>query len=160
MKMLSEIHGKLASAEWLRWALIGLGAAAAALLAAGIETGRAHAQTAGSGFFFSEARVRVITPNGDQRNDRAILCFDNPKSSGVRGEIFDLHGRKVSEMTFLGGPNQGLTVGCPPGHPPVPNSQALTWDGRSNGSLAAGGIYVYLIQSEDQARTGTILVVR
>jgi hypothetical protein len=162
MKTINELIENNGAAETLRWGLIGLAAAIAVLLASSLETGRLHAQAA-SEFVFTEARVRVITPNGDRKNDVAILCFDNPQHNGVRGEIFSLRGRKVTEMEFVedaggGRPNDR---GCPIDPAKVSGSaEALTWDGKAGGRAVRSGVYIYVIKAEDKAVTGTILVVR
>ncbi|TPW21308.1 MAG: hypothetical protein FD126_815 [Elusimicrobia bacterium] len=87
----------LRGSEAGRWLLIALGAAVAVLLAMTIETGRAHA--AGSGFSFQGYVAKFVTPNGDIMNPRAILCVDNPKDLAVRGQVFDLRGQHVADMT-------------------------------------------------------------
>ncbi len=158
MKKINEIHGNFAKGNALRWGMILLAAAIAAVLAGSLETGRVHAQV-GSSFMFSEARVRVITPNGDSKNDVAILCYDNPKASGVRAEIFTLRGRKISEMTFVGN-GTPLANNCPVIPGPASNTEALTWDGKAFGASVRSGIYIYVLKSEDKVVTGTILVVR
>lgn len=158
MKEIKEINGKGEAADMLRWGWILLAAVLAAVLALTLETGSVFAQ-ANSAFTFVEARVRVITPNGDQKNDLAILCFDNPKASGVSGEVYNLRGRKVAEMTFVANAG-GATLGCPVINPGLVAAEALTWDGRASGSVVRSGVYVYVIKAEDKAVTGTVLVVR
>ena len=157
MKHLDEFCGSKGGAELMRWGMIALAAALAALLAGSLETGRVHAQ-AGAGFFFTEARVRVITPNGDGINDLAILCFDNPQANGVRGELFILRGRKVAEMTYV--QNAAVALKCPTIGGVTPNPEALTWDGRAGGGAVRSGVYIYVIKAEDKAVTGTLLVLR
>jgi len=159
MNKLNETRGKITGAETLRWGLIVLAAALAAVLGGSLETGRVHAQ-AGSSFIFTEARVRVITPNGDGKNDTAILCFDNPKASGVRGEIYTLRGRKISEMTFVQNAGGAAGLNCPVVGGIAPSPEALTWDGKAFGAAIRSGVYIYVIKSEDKAVTGTVLVVR
>ncbi len=148
------------------WLLISLGALLAALLAATLETGRLHA--AGVGFAFRGALVRVITPNGDGKNDVAILCVENPKDSAVSGRIFDLRGHVVGDMAFVKDASQvnaALPVAqCKTAFPAqfaLADIQALSWDGRApNGAVVSGGVYVYRIESEEAAVTGTVVVVR
>jgi len=125
-----------------------LGAALAGCLAAGL-----HAQT--GGFRFYGPLARVITPNGDNRNDVAFFCFENPSDSEVSGRIYTLLGTEVAATT-----SRQLSAGsaCPQGASPV--SQRVTWDGLSNGSRARSGVYVYRIEAEGRVFAGTVLVVR
>lgn len=85
---------------------------------------------------------KIITPNGDGRNDRAVFRFDNPRDSSFTGRIFDVTGAFVAEMA------------------PGPDRNTLQWDGRGNGRPAAGGVYVYQIRSEGKVFNGTLVVVR
>jgi hypothetical protein len=146
----------------LRWLLIILGAAAAALLAASLETGRLHAAVAG--FSFRGALARIITPGvRDGRNDVAVLCFENPKDSSVSGTVYDMRGQSVSGMAHLKEQGDPTVSQCRAKYPPAispPQLEAMTWDGRSDGALASGGVYIYQLQSEDVSVTGTLLVVR
>lgn len=162
MKKINEIHNKFADSGALRWAMMALGAVIAALLALTLETGRAQAQ--GTGFRYLGSLVRVITPNGDGRNDFAILCTNNPKDSAVSGNIFDLNGKSVSPMVHHRGvPADAETTNCGNAFPPgggVVQVGALTWDGRSGGAVVQGGVYLYQIQAEDATMTGTIVVAR
>ena len=165
MKNEHKIRLNAANSGPLYWVLVALGALLAALLAATLETGRLHA--AGVGFAFRGALVRVITPNGDGKNDVAILCVENPKDSAVSGRIFDLRGHVVGDMALfnLGAPVpnsfQGNCAAQFPAQSLPAKIQALAWDARaSNGAVTVGGVYVYRIESEDAAVTGTVVVVR
>ncbi|MFH1725544.1 MAG: hypothetical protein ABII00_13125 [Elusimicrobiota bacterium] len=157
MKKLNKIRINFAERGTRRKVWVALWAAAAALLGAVLGTGHLNAQ-AGAGFHFLGALVRVITPNGDRANDLAIVCFDNPRFSGVSGDVFDLRGHQVSGMAHTDA--AAIIAQCPPAPPGVPNTEALTWDGRSNGTPVSGGVYIYQIKSEDVVVTGTVLVVR
>jgi hypothetical protein len=110
-------------------------------------------------FHFYGPLARVITPNGDGKNDYAIFCFDNPADSGVTGNIFTMLG---SAVATLGPANQNSAssgVSCPAGT--LPNSgQNMVWDGTSNGNTVHSGVYVYRIMAEQKSYTGTIVVVR
>lgn len=112
----------------------------------------------GAGFAFLGPVSRVLTPNGDRRNDVAFFRFCNPADSGVTGKIYSLLGSEVATLAAGPRPPTG-PVSCPTGDP---NnwSQSLTWDGRSNGSVVPGGIYVYRITAEQRVYTGTLIVVR
>lgn len=138
-----------------------IGAALALALLAGC--GALLAQ--GGGFDFRGPLSRIITPNGDLRNDYAIFCLDNPSDSGVDGKVYALSGRLVSSMVHRRGlvpppPGGGATpVACPAGA--LANSpQYVFWDGKAEGAAVASGVYVYQIKAEGRSFTGTLVVVR
>ncbi|MBI4387227.1 MAG: gliding motility-associated C-terminal domain-containing protein [Elusimicrobia bacterium] len=86
---------------------------------------------------------RILTPNGDGKNDTVVVVFDNPRDSSVGGKIIDLKGASVASMT------QG----------PVANS--LQWDGKaSNGNVVPGGVYIYQIDAEGKIFNGTVVVIK
>lgn len=85
---------------------------------------------------------RMITPNGDGKNDTMVFIFDNPQNSDVKGKIYDLRGALVATMQ--------------PG--PVQNS--LVWDAKSKGQVVPGGVYIYQLQSGSNVYNGTVVVVR
>jgi hypothetical protein len=128
---------------------------AVALLAVGV-----FAQS-GASFRFFGPLSRIITPNGDGKNDQAFFCFDNPADSDASGKVYSLLGSEVASM----GPRLTPSVnGCVntfgAGTFPGQSNQSLTWDGRSNGNVVRSGIYVYRITAELKAYTGTLIVVR
>lgn len=161
MKNINEIRENLAE-KALRWGLTALAAALAALLAMTLETGRAHA--AGTGFILRGALNRIITPNADTKNDFSIHCVENPKDSGLSGKIYDLRGHFVANMLRLRNTGGGATiVQCKATFPPqsaVNIMDAMTWDGRAGGAAVGSGVYVYRIEGEDTAVTGTVVVAR
>lgn len=85
---------------------------------------------------------RMITPNGDGKNDTMVFIFDNPQSAAVSGKIYDLRGALVATMT--------------PG--PVVNS--LVWDPRPGGQAVPGGVYIYQLEADGNVYNGTVVVVR
>jgi hypothetical protein len=85
---------------------------------------------------------KMLTPNGDGRNDSAVFRFDNPRDSVFTGKIYDVSGAFVADMASG----------------PLPNS--LQWDGRAGGRAVSGGVYVYQIRSEGKTFNGTLVVVR
>ena len=126
---------------------------AVALLAVGV-----FAQSASFRFFGPLSRI--ITPNGDGRNDLAIFCFDNPGDSDATGKIYTLLGSEVASLGPRGTAQPTAMPGCSQAGA-LPNSvQFSTWDGRSNGSIVRSGIYIYRITSELKVYTGTLIVVR
>ncbi|MBI4370642.1 MAG: gliding motility-associated C-terminal domain-containing protein [Elusimicrobia bacterium] len=94
-------------------------------------------------FDVTQVEPRVLTPNGDGRNDVVIFRFNNPKDSSITGRIFDLSGSRVAD----------LTAG------PVTDSKM--WDGRDfQGAYAGSGVYIYQLEAEGQIFNGTLAVAR
>jgi len=88
---------------------------------------------------------RIITPNGDGWNDKAIFQFDNPQLLPLSGQVFDMTGARVAPLTA--GPNPDST---------------LQWDGKdSSGRPVPAGIYLYEVDiSGSSPITGTVVVAR
>jgi len=88
---------------------------------------------------------RIITPNGDGWNDKAIFQFDNPQLLPLSGQIFDVTGAKVASLSA--GPNPDST---------------LQWDGKdSAGRIVPAGVYLYEVDiSGSSPVTGTVVVAR
>ena len=85
---------------------------------------------------------RIFTPNGDGMNDRATFHFTNPQDLPVEGEVFDLSGAKVANLT--------------PGTDPA---QLLAWDGKDTvGRTVPSGVYLYQIEYQGKHATGTVVV--
>jgi gliding motility-associated-like protein len=93
-------------------------------------------------FDLSNITTRVITPNGDGRNDFAIMIFDNPNGSSVTGKIYDLRGAFVADMAA------------------GPQPDSLQWDGKMNGSVVTSGVYVYQVKGDGKTFNGTFVVAR
>lgn len=123
--------------------------AAAGLLA--LTALRAGAQTGAFKFFGPLARV--LSPNGDGRNDLAFFCYDNPADGDVSGKIYTVLG---SEVASTGPRGSSTGTACAGGFLP----QFSTWDGRSGGTAVRNGVYIYRITAEGRVFTGTLLVVR
>lgn len=85
---------------------------------------------------------RLITPNGDGKNDTMVFIFDNPQDSSVKGKIFDMRGALVASMK------------------PGPVGNSLIWDAKSGGRVVPGGVYIYQIESQGKVYNGTVVVVR
>ncbi len=95
------------------------------------------------GFALTSVDNRVLTPNGDGKNDVVVFRFSNPEFSNVTGQIFDVRGRHVATMQ--------------PG--PVADT-TLQWDGRAGTRLAPTGVYIYVLSGEGQILRGTVVVIR
>jgi len=96
----------------------------------------------GLNFDVSQLSNKVITPNGDGRNDKAVFLFDNPRDAAFSGRIFDRQGGFVADMI------------------PGVLANTLQWDGKGGGRVVPGGVYIYQIRGESKAFSGTLLVVR
>lgn len=107
---------------------------------------------AGDARFFGPL-ARMITPNGDRKNDIAFFCFDNPAQNGITGRIYTLLGTEVASVT---GRASAAGSACPGGF----NPEFVTWDGKSQGATVRSGLYVYRLEAEGKVYSGTILVVR
>ncbi len=113
---------------------------------------------AGGGFSFRGTLDRVITPNGDGKNDIAFFCIYNPKDSGVSGTISNFKGVKVADMT---GPVYTTNSACPSQSGDLTNLVGyMSWDGKSNGIVVESGVYVYVITAEGRSVSGTVVVAR
>lgn len=85
---------------------------------------------------------RLLTPNGDGRNDVLTVSLDNPADAAVAGWVYSLRGLRVAAMAPGGLPN------------------TLVWDPRSGGATAPGGIYIYVVLAGERVFTGTVAVIR
>ncbi|MDE2426892.1 MAG: gliding motility-associated C-terminal domain-containing protein [Elusimicrobia bacterium] len=119
----------------LLWALLralGLGLAVAAVFGAPRPLG----------FSFTSVTNRMLTPNGDGRNDTAVFQYSNPRFSDVTGKVYDIRGRFVADLAS------------------GPATDTLQWDGKSNGVVVPTGVYIYVISAEGQTQRGTVVVIR
>ena len=85
---------------------------------------------------------RLITPNGDGKNDTMVFVFDNPQHKDVKGKIYDLRGALVDTMKAG----------------PIGNS--LLWDAKAGGQTVPGGVYIYQIEAGGAVYNGTVAVIR
>jgi hypothetical protein len=103
-----------------------------------------RAASHGTGATLTRVYPRIITPNGDGWNDKAIFQFDNPELLPLSGKIYDITGALVAPLTV--GPNPDST---------------LSWNGKdSGGTVVPGGIYVYQIDLGGTMESGTVVVAR
>ncbi|MBI4248434.1 MAG: gliding motility-associated C-terminal domain-containing protein [Elusimicrobia bacterium] len=100
-----------------------------------------HRQSA-TNFDVTGVSHRVITPNGDARNDVLIIRFDNPRDSGVSGRIFDLLGGYVADMEQKRSPHR------------------VEWNGKAGGKPVKSGVYVFVLESESRRFKGAVVVIR
>lgn len=88
---------------------------------------------------------RILTPNGDRKNDNVVFTFENPRDSAVAGRIYDIRGAFVENMRT---------------RPPLKARFQLFWDGKSNGAPVPTGLYIYQLSAEGRVYTGTVVVIR
>jgi len=103
----------------------------------------------------SIAMNRLVTPNGDGKNDFFIFRCYNPSDDAVEGKIFDLAGREVAKMTLKGRYHAAT------------NSEDdvsgeyydMKWDPNAGGRRP-GGVYIYQVTVKTKVYKGTIVVIR
>lgn len=101
----------------------------------------------------SIALNRLVTPNGDGRNDSFIFRCYNPRDSRVEAGIYDLSGRRVAAMRLKrrsDAPGNASASGI---------YYDLEWDPNSGGHKP-GGVYVYQVSLETNVYKGTVTVIR
>ncbi len=93
-------------------------------------------------FNFNQAGIsnRMVTPNGDGKNDSVVFRFDNPRDSEVSIRILDLRGKQVATVTT-----------------PGDTAFSRMW---TPGPALPGGVYIYQIESEGQVFSGTIVLIK
>ncbi len=135
-------HGEKAGRIKAKTAL----ALCASLLCMGMPGGAPGIVTAN---FFADAYVsnRLVTPNGDGRNDTFVFKCYNPRDLFVSGKIFDLSGRQITEMRLINISMQDF-------------SYDLEWNPDLSGSKIPGGVYIYQISAGGSHYTGTVVVTR
>ena len=101
------------------------------------------ADRAPAGFNVTGISNRILTPNGDGKNDTVVLQFDNPQFSEVTGRIYDSRGAVVASMAAG----------------PVANT-SLQWDGKSEGRSVTAGVYIYVIEAASRLYKGAVVVVK
>lgn len=96
------------------------------------------------GITLLEVTPRIITPNGDNFNDKAFFKFDT-SLTGIpfTAAIYDISGAKIS----------GLMLDD--------TEKSLTWDGKDqSGKAVPSGIYIYQINVGQKTASGTVVVAR
>jgi hypothetical protein len=121
----------------------GLFLAALLLGVAGVSTSAGSPVMLG-GVTLEEVKPRVITPNGDSRNDVVFFQFDTSVAGlPIEADIRDIHGARVAGL--------GLNAA----------EDALVWDGKDDsGRTTPSGIYIYSIKIGQNHATGTVVVAR
>ena len=82
---------------------------------------------------------KIITPNGDGKNDVALFTFANPFDN-IKVEIFDMTGHRI--RTLFSATDNG-------------------WDGRNDsGSIVESGVYIYQFRQDGKLISGLIAVAK
>ena len=105
-----------------------------ALMGAAVATLWVAARAQSGGFRFYGPLARVISPNGDQRNDVAFFCFENPSDSEVTGRVYTLLGTEVASMS----PRALSAGGKDRGRPVVPHVQRDSRPREGHGTAPVG----------------------
>lgn len=97
-------------------------------------------------FLFSENESKPlylrVTPNNDGKNDTFIYQCYNPRDLSVKGEIFDIYGKKVGDMKIMS--QTGYYYN-------------LQWIPPKD---IKGGIYIYQITIAEKTIKGTFMIVK
>ena len=101
----------------------------------------------------SAALNKLVTPNGDGRNDSFIFRCYNPRDSQVEAAVYDLSGRRIAAMSLKRRSN------------PAGAAEAtgvyydMEWNPNAGGHKA-GGVYIYQVRLETNVYKGTVTVIR
>jgi gliding motility-associated-like protein len=96
------------------------------------------------GFSFNGVSNRIITPNGDHKNDNVAFNFANPFDSAGSVKIFDMRGHLLTTIPINAG--TGAT--------------SVVWDARANGQIVPTGVYIFVIAVESVVASGAVVVIR
>lgn len=102
----------------------------------------------------SIALNKLVTPNGDAKNDTFIFRCHNPRDSDVDGRIYDLSGREVAVMRLK---QRSELIPFPAVSSGI--YYDLEWNPNSGGHNP-GGVYVYQVRLETKVFKGTVVVIR
>lgn len=115
---------------------------ARAVLLAATAASAAAAGFAPLGFDFSGPTNRMITPNGDGKNDTVTFRFTNPRDSAGTIRIYTLSGHHLVDISIVTG------------------DTSKSWDGKVGGRAVDSGIYIYVLTAENRTFSGALAVVR
>jgi len=108
-----------------------------------------------SGLGRSIAMNKLVTPNGDGKNDTFIFRCYNPRDAAIDAKIFDLAGRQVAAMRL-----KQRSSGIPAA---IDNATGEYYDLEWNpntGGRKPGGVYLYQVRIETSVIKGTVTVIR
>jgi len=99
-------------------------------------------------FTFYGVMPRIITPNNDGQNDRALFRYANPKARNISIEIFDLRGALVKDIGETNATSDA-------------QGEYIYWDAKDNsGNIVPVGVYIYQLKGAGKVVNGTIVVAR
>lgn len=99
-----------------------------------------------SGLGRSIAMNKLVTPNGDGKNDKFIFRCYNPKDAAIEAKIYDLAGREVAVMVLLPSDHSDFFYN-------------FSWDPNAGGHKP-GGVYIYQVRIGTSVLKGTVTVIR
>ena len=94
------------------------------------------------GYKFNGISNKVITPNGDGRNDNVAFRFDNPGDVAGSVKIYDARGHLVATLSI------------------DPGDVKKVWDARTGGATVPTGVYIYVITVAGSTSSGAVAVIR
>ncbi len=99
-------------------------------------------------FAFYDVVPKIITPNNDELNDRALFRFSNPKLQSVSLKIFDINSALVKDI------GETTKTSDIPG-------EYIFWDGTDKDNrVVQPGVYLYQLEVDGKVINGTIVVAR
>ncbi len=94
------------------------------------------------GYKFNGVSNKVITPNGDGRNDNVAFRFDNPADIAGSVKIYDARGHLIATLNIN------------------PGDTKEVWDATSGGATVPTGVYIYVITVAGSTSSGAVAVIR
>lgn len=119
---------------------------AISLTAAALLLAPVAAICSSSGLGESRVLNRLVTPNGDNRNDTFVFRCYNPRDAAVEAKIYDLAGREIAIMRLK-------SIGT------TDYFYNYEWNPNSGGHHP-GGVYIYQVRVETKVYKGTITIIR
>lgn len=103
----------------------------------------------------SMAMNRLVTPNGDGKNDYFIFRCYNPGDDAVEGKVFDLAGREVAKMTL----KRRYHAATDSEDNVSGEYYDMQWDPNA-GARQPGGVYIYQVTVRGKVYKGTVVIIR
>jgi len=86
---------------------------------------------------------KIITPNGDNRNDRFFIRFTNPYDNEIQAAVYSLRGTKIAVL------------------PIAATEDYFYWDGTdTSGNTVDAGAYLFQVSGEGEIFNGVVIVAR
>jgi len=99
-----------------------------------------------------KAAPRIVTPDGNNSNDRFYIFYNLLADTRISGKIFNLLSMKMTNFRNVGGA----------GSSDYPDPEGRSWEGYLYWDVgsAPSGIYIWQIESGNEIYTGTVVVAR